>query len=125
MVRKTIPCPQHNTANFCPQEVCSRQDDCLARRRCEAEVVESTSGTTYTWPGTFEGNAASFMCPLSPAVSVNRTCGVGGVWEPFNEEACGVVNEQLNQLNSSFNNVRLSQFNRLPNLMILSKILYS
>lgn len=48
-----------------------------------------------------------FICPLSPAVSVIRTCGAGGVWEPFNEEACGVVNEQLNQLNNSFNNVRI------------------
>ena len=57
------------------------------------------------WPDTFEGDAAMFSCPLSPTVSVARTCGAGGVWEPFNEEACGVVNEQLNQLNSSFSDV--------------------
>ena len=36
---------------------------------------------------------------------VSRRCGTGGVWEAFSEEACGVVNEQLNQLNDSFNNV--------------------
>ena len=83
------------------------QEDCLARRRCEAETIQSTSGTTYTWPDTFEGDAATFACPLSPTVSVTRTCGAGGVWESFSEEACGVVNEQLNQLNDSFNNVRL------------------
>ena len=88
------------------QEVCSRQEDCLNRRRCSAETIPSKSGTTYTWPETVEGNAATFNCPLSPTVSVARTCGAGGVWEPFNEEACGVVNEQLNQLNSSFSNVR-------------------
>ena len=77
------------------------------------ETIWSTSGTTYMWPDTFEGDAAMFSCPLSPTVSVARTCGAGGVWEPFNEEACGVVNEQLNQLNSSFNNVRFHQSTEL------------
>ena len=77
------------------------------------ETIRSTSGTTYTWPDTFEGDVAMFSCPLSPTVSVARTCGAGGVWEPFNEETCGVVNEQLNQLNSSFNNVRFHKSTEL------------
>jgi hypothetical protein len=36
---------------------------------------------------------------------VSRRCGAFGAWEAFSEEACGVVNEQLNQLMDSFNNV--------------------
>ena len=67
----------------------------------------SVSGTTYEWPRTAIGDDATFRCPLveNRVVAVNRSCGAGGVWGDFEEEACGVVNEQLNQLNSSFNDV--------------------
>ena len=93
--------------------MCSRQEDCLARRRCETETIQSTSGTTYTWPEIVEGSNATFTCPLSPTVTVTRACGAGGMWHVFDEEACGVVNEQLNRLNNSFNNVRLAALSLL------------
>ena len=71
------------------------------------EEIRSETGTTYIWPSTPEGGVATFRCPLveNRMEIISRRCGVGGVWESFNEEACGVVNEQLNRLNSSFNNV--------------------
>ena len=74
---------------------------------CEAEIISSESGTTYEWPQTVIGDVATFRCPLvnNHMVIVSRGCGVGGAWGQFDEEACGVVNEQLNRLNNSFNNV--------------------
>ena len=86
--------------------MCTRQADCQpVTRDCEAEVVMSETGTTYVWPPTHDGDVANFLCPLSPMVTVSRRCGAGRVWQVFNAEACGVVNEQLNRLNNSFNNV--------------------
>ena len=85
--------------------MCSVQAFC--RTACEAEVIRSQTGTTYEWPRTIIGDIATFRCPLieNRMEIVSRRCGAFGVWEAFNEEACGVVNEQLNQLNNSFNNV--------------------
>ena len=89
--------------------MCTRQEDCQPATSdfCEEEVIRSETGTTYTWPQTPEGGVTNFTCPLSrtePFV-VSRRCGAGGVWQTFNESDCGVVNEQLNRLNNSFNNV--------------------
>ncbi len=88
--------------------MCTREEDCQpVARDCEAEVIRSETGTTYEWPSTSEGDVATFRCPLveNRVEIVRRRCGTGGVWESFSEEACGVVNEQLNRLNNSFNNV--------------------
>ena len=74
---------------------------------CDAETIPTLSGTTYYWPETFVGEVAIFTCPLSSGFTATRNCSFGGVWQSFNEEACGVVNKQLNGLNSSFTNVRL------------------
>ena len=86
--------------------MCAREQDCQppAARNCEAEMIRSETGTTYMWPSTAEGDVATFHCPLVD-VDVSRRCGTGGVWEAFSEEACGVVNEQLNRLSNTFNNV--------------------
>ena len=87
--------------------MCSRQEDCQPSIGiCEAETISSESGTIYSWPETREGEVATFACPLNARVNVTRSCSVGGVWESFNEEACGVVNEQFNRLNNLFDNVR-------------------
>ena len=89
--------------------MCAREQDCQppAARDCEAEIIRSETGTTYVWPLTAEGDVATFHCPLveNRVVVVSRGCGTGGVWEAFSEEACGVVNEQLNRLSNTFNNV--------------------
>ena len=89
--------------------MCAREQDCQppAARDCEAEIIRSETGTTYMWPLTAEGDVATFRCPLveNRVVVVSRGCGTGGVWDAFSEEACGVVNEQLNRLNNTFNNV--------------------
>ena len=74
---------------------------------CDAENISTESGTTYIWPDRLGGEVATFTCPLSPNFSVNRSCSIGGVWQSFNEEGCGVVNEKLNRLENMFTNVRL------------------
>lgn len=83
--------------------MCSIPEDCQVV--CEAETVASDSGTTYTWPETLGGRAATFICPLNTKFSVNRRCSLQGEWQTFDREGCGVVNELLNRLNSTFNNV--------------------
>ena len=88
--------------------MCTTQENCQPpTTACEAEVIRSETGTTYEWPQTAMGDIATFRCPLvdNRMVIVSRGCGAGGVWDQFDEEACGVVNEQLNRLNESFNNV--------------------
>ena len=72
---------------------------------CKAETISSESGTNYIWQKTRGGEVATFTCPLRPTVPVNRSCSSEGIWQLFDEEACGIVNEQLNRLNESFNNV--------------------
>ena len=81
------------------------QEGCASTSFCRREVIQTLS-TTYTWPETPSGSVASFTCPNNPEFSVSRECNAGGVWQPFNEEACGVVSQQLSRLNNSFINVR-------------------
>ena len=73
---------------------------------CDAELTISDSGTTFVWPETSGGDIANFTCPLSPQAFATRTCDIGGVWQSFDETACGVVLGLLNVLNDSFSNVR-------------------
>ena len=56
-----------------------------------------------------------FRCPLveNRMVIVSRRCSDGGVWESFSEADCGVVNEQLNRLNGTFNNVSQNLSNEM------------
>lgn len=77
----------------------------IATGFCDAEIVESTSGTLFVWPEVLGGEEVSFYCPLSPNTSVSRSCGVGGVWEYFDDTVCGIVLGGLNLLNDSFANV--------------------
>ena len=72
---------------------------------CRQEVIE-TSGTTYIWPETPSNTIVSFTCPNNHGFSVARNCSAVGVWQSFNEDACGVVGQLLNGLNNSFTNVR-------------------
>lgn len=82
------------------------QENCQAvATSCRQETLSSETGTTYTWPETTVGEVATFRCPLNNRVSISRRCNEGGVWQMFNESACGVVNAQLNRLNNTFNNV--------------------
>ena len=86
--------------------MCSRREDCQAVvRNCRAEIISSESGTNYVWQETRVGDVATFLCPLNTKVMVQRRCSEGGVWQTFNESDCGVVNQVLNRLNDSFNNV--------------------
>ena len=91
--------------------MCTREEDCqpLTARDCEAEVIRSETGITYVWPSTAEGGIATFRCPLveNRVEVVNRSCGAGGVWDQFDETACGSsVSGQLNILIDLFSNVR-------------------
>ena len=48
-----------------------------------------------------------FMCPLGRQVLVIRSCGAGGVWSQFDENACGAsISGQLSNLVNLFSNVR-------------------
>ena len=73
---------------------------------CRREVIQ-TQGTTYIWPETPSDTNASFICPNNPSFSVARVCNSKGVWQSFNEDACGVVGQLLSGLNNSFTNVSL------------------
>ena len=91
--------------------MCTREEDCQppAARDCEAEVIRSETGITYVWPSTAEGGIATFRCPLveNRVEVVNRSCGARGVWDQFDETACGSsVSGQLNILIDLFSNVR-------------------
>ena len=74
---------------------------------CDAETTSSENGITYSWPRTFGGETASLMCPTRSIVLVMRNCSSDGLWQMVADDGCDTVNEQLNQLNESFANVRL------------------
>ena len=67
--------------------------------------MDSITGTTFIWPETVGGGEATFVCPFSSATEVLRSCEVGGVWDYFDETACGIILGELNALNESFANV--------------------
>ena len=49
------------------------------------------------------------MCPLGEGVTVERSCGAGGVWGQFDEIGCGEsISGQLNNLVDLFLNVKLT-----------------
>lgn len=73
---------------------------------CRNEVIQA-SGTTYIWPATPSDSTASFTCPNNRGFSVFRNCSTLGIWLPFDEGACGVVNQLLTRLNNSFTNVSI------------------
>ena len=70
---------------------------------CRREVIETLG---IIWPETPSGTNISLTCPNNPRISVTRVCSSKGVWQPFNEEVCGVVGQLLSGLNNSFTNVR-------------------
>ena len=77
------------------------------------------------WPETPSGTNVILTCPNNPRVSVTRVCNSKGVWQSFNEEACGVVGQLLSGLNNSFTNVRrLVMFNEVNLECILSIFIY-
>lgn len=77
---------------------------CTNASFCRTEIVQ-TEGSTYLWPETPSGSSTSIACPSNPEFSVTRQCSIGGVWQPFDEEVCGVVIQLLSRLNNSFTNV--------------------
>ena len=64
---------------------------------CQSEELYSR-GVIYKWPATLGGNAVTFTCPNNPAYSLSRECSIGGAWKDFDQEACGVLAEELNNL---------------------------
>ena len=78
---------------------------CANTSFCRSEIVQ-TEGSTYFWPETPSDNSASIACPNNPEFSITRQCNIGGVWQSFDEEVCGVVIQLLSRLNNSFTNVR-------------------
>ena len=69
--------------------------------------LKSSTNTESLFPADTPASSTSSQAntvTAEPPV-VSRRCDTGGVWQTFNESDCGVVNEQLNRLNNSFNNV--------------------
>lgn len=64
---------------------------------CGNEEIFS-KGITYDWPATPSGSTVTFTCPNNPTYSVSRECGIGGIWQDFDQDACGVLTEELNNL---------------------------
>ena len=64
------------------------------------------SGVTLYWPETLGGSTSTSTCPLSNETMATRTCAVGGVWMPFDENSCSSFSGQLNDLVDLFSNVR-------------------
>lgn len=54
---------------------------------------------TYFWPETPAGSNTTFICPNNPDFSVTRECSIEGLWLDFDEIGCGVLAEQLEDLN--------------------------
>ncbi len=78
----------------------------IATGFCDEETNLSESGTTFIWPETQGEQTATFVCPLNRQFQVTRSCGIGGVWDQFDETACGTITGQLNNLINLFSNVR-------------------
>ena len=74
---------------------------------CDAEEILTESGTTFYWPETIATETTTFTCPLGEGVTVDRSCGAGGVWGQFDEIGCGEsISGQLNNLVDLFLNVK-------------------
>ena len=74
--------------------------------KCDAETTSTENEIMYSWPRTLGGETASLMCPTRSNVLVMRNCSSDGLWQTVADDGCDTVNEQLNELNESFVNVR-------------------
>lgn len=64
---------------------------------CYSEEIFS-KGVTYDWPATCSGSSVTFTCPNNPIYSASRECSVEGIWQDFDQDACGVLTEELKNL---------------------------
>ena len=85
---------------------------CANNSFCRRDVVQRPS-STYIWPQSPSGSNVSIMCPTNPDFLVTRECDQDGLWQSFDETACGVVIQLLSGLNNSFTNVRACLFTSL------------
>ena len=78
----------------------------LATGFCDAQNISVESDTTFYWPETEGGKIATIACPSSQAISVSRSCGIGGTWSEFDARSCSGISGQLSDLVDLFSNVR-------------------
>ena len=71
---------------------------------CAQEEVMSNN-IVFKWPQTAGGSNASFICPNNQLFSVSRKCFTGGKWGQFNDEACGVLASDFEDISMAAQNV--------------------
>ena len=79
----------------------------IATRYCLAEIISTENGNMYDWPRTPAGGTATLTCPFNASELVLRNCSDEGFWQSYSEDGCNTVKDALDELNSSFANVRL------------------
>ena len=73
---------------------------------CQQERI-SDGSILYKWPQASNGTTINITCPNNPAFSVSRECSVGGQWQDFDREGCGVLAERLKMISRASMNVWL------------------
>ena len=79
----------------------------IATRYCLAEIISTENGNMYEWPRTLAGETATLTCLFNASELVIRNCSDQGFWQNISEDGCNTVKELLDELRSSFANVRL------------------
>ena len=70
------------------------------------------NSVTFVWPETTSGSNASFTCPNNRLFAVNRFCQEDGQWGDFNDEGCGVLASELEDIATASQNVIWNNFCR-------------
>lgn len=68
-----------------------------AKLSCSNET-RTAGSVTFIWPETPINSNASFTCPNNPQFKVARECVAGGKWKDYDEQGCGVLSKEFNNL---------------------------
>ena len=71
---------------------------------CKSEDILS-NGVVFKWPETASSSNASFVCPNNMMFNVGRQCYFDGQWGTFDDEGCGVLATEFEDINVASENV--------------------
>ena len=66
-----------------------------------------TPTVVFQWPETASGSVATFICPNNNMFAVSRRCLDGGRWDKFDQEGCGVLSAEFDDITMESQNVRI------------------